>query len=160
MRQQTECTRTVRTQDMEMADGLFCDRPTGIEVCMSEMRRAVVTGMGAVTPLGLDVETTWQQLKAGANGIAPITRFDTSNYKAKLAAEVKGFDPKQYFEQNDILRTDLYAQYAVAALRGAWSRNGFPFISERESEASEAWSGSIRSSWSGDPAGYRPSLCR
>ena len=132
MRQQTECTRTVRTQDMEMADGLFCDRPTGIEVCMSEMRRAVVTGMGAVTPLGLDVETTWQQLKAGANGIAPITRFDTSNYKAKLAAEVKGFDPKQYFEQNDILRTDLYAQYAVAAAEQAAAESGIEGSVESE----------------------------
>lgn len=91
---------------------------------MSEGRRVVVTGMGAVTPLGLDVKRSWEQLKAGVNGIAPITRFDTGNYKAKLAAEVKGFDPKKYFEQNDILRTDLYAQYAVAAADQAVEESG------------------------------------
>lgn len=91
---------------------------------MNEGRRVVVTGMGAVTPLGLDVKRSWEQLKAGVNGIAPITRFDTGNYKAKLAAEVKGFDPKKYFEQNDILRTDLYAQYAVAAADQAVEESG------------------------------------
>ena len=86
---------------------------------MSENRRVVVTGLGAVTPLGLDVKTTWEGLKNGANGIGPITLFNTENFKATLAAEVKGFDPKEYLEVNEILRTDRYAQFAVAAAKQA-----------------------------------------
>ncbi len=82
---------------------------------MSENRRVVVTGMGAITPLGNNTADTWEGLKNGRNGIGPITSFDTEKYKAKLAAEVKGFDPKDYMEVNDILRTDRYAQFAVAA---------------------------------------------
>ena len=86
---------------------------------MSENRRVVVTGLGAVTPLGLDVKTTWEGLKNGTNGIGPITLFNTENFKATLAAEVKGFDPKEYLEVNEILRTDRYAQFAVAAAKQA-----------------------------------------
>lgn len=86
---------------------------------MSENRRVVVTGMGAVTPLGNHVRETWEGIKNGKNGIAPITLFDTENFKAKLAAEVKGFDPKEYLEVNDVLRTDRYAQFAVAAAQQA-----------------------------------------
>ena len=86
---------------------------------MSENRRVVVTGLGAVTPLGLDVKTTWEGLKNGANGIGPITLFDTENFKATLAAEVKDFEPKEYLEVNEILRTDRYAQFAVAAAKQA-----------------------------------------
>ena len=86
---------------------------------MSENRRVVVTGLGAVTPLGLDVKTTWEGLKNGTNGIGPITLFNTENFKATLAAEVKDFDPKEYLEVNEILRTDRYAQFAVAAAKQA-----------------------------------------
>ncbi len=86
---------------------------------MSENRRVVVTGMGAVTPLGNDWNTTWAGLKSGKNGIGPITRFDTQGYKATLAAEVRGFDPKDYLEVNEVLRTDRYAQLAVAAAQQA-----------------------------------------
>ena len=82
---------------------------------MSENRRVVVTGLGAVTPLGNNVSETWDGLLNGKNGIAPITLFDTQEYKAKLAAEVKNFDPREYLEVNDVLRTDRYAQFAVAA---------------------------------------------
>ncbi len=86
---------------------------------MSENRRVVVTGMGAVTPLGNNVKQTWESLKSGKNGIAPITLFDTKQFKAKLGAQVKDFDPKEYMEVNDILRTDRYAQFAVAAAQQA-----------------------------------------
>lgn len=86
---------------------------------MSENRRVVVTGMGAVTPLGNNVKQTWESLKSGKNGIAPITMFDTKEFKAKLGAQVKDFDPKEYMEVNDILRTDRYAQFAVAAAQQA-----------------------------------------
>ena len=91
---------------------------------MTENRKVVVTGMGAVTPLGNDVAQTWDGLKNGRNGIGPITLFNTENFKAKLAAEVRGFDPKQYMEVNEVLRTDRYAQFAVAAAQQAAEESG------------------------------------
>ena len=91
---------------------------------MSDNRRVVVTGLGAVTPLGNNVKDTWEGLKNGKCGIAPITQFDTEKFKAKLAAEVKDFDPKEYLEVNDVLRTDRYAQLAVAAAKQAVDESG------------------------------------
>ena len=91
---------------------------------MSENRRVVVTGLGAITPVGNNVKDAWEALKSGKNGIAPITLFDTEKYKAKLGAEVKNFDPKEYLEINDILRTDRYAQFAVAAAQQAVDDSG------------------------------------
>ena len=91
---------------------------------MNENRRVVVTGLGAVTPLGSSAAETWEARKNGRNGIAPITLFDTENFKAKLAGEVKGFDPKDYLEVNEILRTDRYEQLAVAAAAQAVAESG------------------------------------
>ncbi|MBE7006491.1 MAG: beta-ketoacyl-[acyl-carrier-protein] synthase II [Ruminococcaceae bacterium] len=91
---------------------------------MSENRRVVVTGVGAVTPLGNSAAETWEGLKNGKNGIGPITRFDTEKFKAKLGAEVRDFDPKAYMEVNDVLRTDRYAQFAVAAAQQAVDESG------------------------------------
>ena len=91
---------------------------------MSQNRRVVVTGIGAVTPLGNNTADTWQNMKSGRNGIAPITHFNTDNFKAKLGAEVKGFDPKEYLEVNEILRTDRYARFAVAAAQQAVEESG------------------------------------
>lgn len=91
---------------------------------MSENRRVVVTGLGAVTPVGNNAEDTWESLKNAKNGIAPITLFDTEKFKAKLGAEVKGFEPGEYLAVNDILRTDRYAQFAVAAAQQAVDESG------------------------------------
>lgn len=91
---------------------------------MSENRRVVVTGIGAITPLGNSVADTWEGMKNGKNGIAPITLFDTEKFKTKLGAEVKGFDPREYLEVNDVLRTDRYAQFAVAAAQQAVKESG------------------------------------
>lgn len=91
---------------------------------MNESRRVVVTGMGAVTPLGNSVKETWESMLEGRNGIAPISTFDTTNYKAKLAAEVKNFNPLDYMEKAETLRTDRYAQLAVAAAEEAVSDSG------------------------------------
>ena len=91
---------------------------------MRENRRVVVTGIGAITPLGNNVADTWAGMKNGKNGIAPITLFDTEKFKAKLAAEVKGFDPKEYLEVNEVLRTDRYAQFAVGAAQQAVEESG------------------------------------
>jgi 3-oxoacyl-[acyl-carrier-protein] synthase II len=91
---------------------------------MSKNRRVVVTGLGAVTPLGNNVADTWEGLKNGKNGIAPITLFDTEKFKAKLAAEVKEFDPKEYLEVIEVFSTDRYAQFAVAAAQQAVDDSG------------------------------------
>ena len=89
-----------------------------------EMRRVVVTGLGAITPLGKTAAETWANLKAGVNGIGPITAFDTSGLKAVLAAEVRDFDPEAYLTVNEALRTDRYAQFAVAAAQQAVEDSG------------------------------------
>ncbi|MCF0120945.1 MAG: beta-ketoacyl-[acyl-carrier-protein] synthase II, partial [Oscillospiraceae bacterium] len=79
------------------------------------MKRVVVTGMGVVSPVGNDVTTFWENLKAGKCGIGPITKFDTADYKVKVAGEVKDFDARQYMEKLDVMHSDTYTQFAMAA---------------------------------------------
>ena len=79
------------------------------------MRRVVVTGLGAVTPVGNDVPAFWENLLAGKNGIGHLDRFDTGEYKAKVAAQVKDFDPLRYMEKGEARKSDLFSQYAMAA---------------------------------------------
>lgn len=90
------------------------------------MRRVVITGVGAVSPVGNTAEETWNSLITGKNGIGPITRFDTSDpaCKVKVAAEVKDFDPSLYMEKGEVRKTDLYAQYAMAAAVQAMKDSG------------------------------------
>src|SRR5256885_15272361 len=78
-------------------------------------RRVVITGLGLVTPLGNDVQSTWEGLLAGRSGAGPITRFDPAQSSVKFACEVKGFDAGQYLEKKEIRRYDLFAQYAIGA---------------------------------------------
>lgn len=91
---------------------------------MSENRRVVVTGLGVVSPVGSNMETAWNNLVSGYNGIGPITCFDTTNYKAKLGAEVKGFNPMDYMDKSETLRSDKYAQYAMGAAVQAVEESG------------------------------------
>lgn len=84
-------------------------------------RRVVVTGLGAITPIGLSVEEFWQSVKEGKIGFAPITKFDTSEYKCHIAAEVKGFEGKNYMDFKAAKRMELFSQYAVAAAKEAIS---------------------------------------
>ncbi len=87
-------------------------------------RRVVVTGMGAITPIGLNVEDFWQSIKEGRHGFAPITRFDTSEYKCHIAAEVKGFEGKNFMDFKAAKRMELFSQYAVAAAKEALLDSG------------------------------------
>ncbi|MDR1778912.1 MAG: beta-ketoacyl-ACP synthase II [Clostridiales Family XIII bacterium] len=87
-------------------------------------RKVVVTGLGAVTPIGNDIPAFRENLFAGRHGIAGITRFDTTEYKTKYAAEVKDFDPKLYMEHSDTRRTDLFAQFALGAAVQAMEDSG------------------------------------
>ena len=90
----------------------------------NEIRRVVVTGLGVVSPVGSDIKTCWNNLTAGYNGIGPITCFDTTNYKAKLGAQVKGFEPLDYMDKSETMRSDKYAQYALGAAVQAVEESG------------------------------------
>ena len=92
--------------------------------------RVVVTGMGAITPIGNDVESFWQGLKDKTVGIGPIAYFDTTDYKCKLAAEVKGFDPKQYMDAKAARRMEAFSQFAVAASKEALEQSGIDMEKE------------------------------
>lgn len=88
------------------------------------MRRVVVTGMGAITPVGNDVETMWTNMLAGVNGVEKITAFDTSDLKVHLAGTVKNFEPEKYIEKRELRKLDIYCQYAIAAAQQAVDDSG------------------------------------
>ncbi len=89
-----------------------------------ELKRVVITGLGAITPLGNDVATTWENAKAGVSGAGPITHFDASLFKTHFACEVKNFNPEEHFDRKKSRQLDLYAQYALVAARQAVEDSG------------------------------------
>lgn len=89
-----------------------------------ELKRVVITGLGAITPLGNDVATTWENAKAGVSGAGPITHFDASLFKTHFACEVKNFNPEEHFDRKKARQLDLYAQYALVAARQAVEDSG------------------------------------
>jgi 3-oxoacyl-[acyl-carrier-protein] synthase II len=91
------------------------------------MKRVVITGLGAITPLGNTVDEFWQNILDGKSGAGPITKFDASKFKTKFAAEVKDFDGEKYFERKDLRKYDLFTQYAVAAAEQAIADSGLDF---------------------------------
>lgn len=97
---------------------------------MGNKTRVVVTGLGAITPIGNDVASFWQGLKDKKVGIAPITYFDTTDYKAKLAGEIKDFDPKKYMDPKAARRMEPFSQYAVAAAGEAIAQAGLDMEKE------------------------------
>ncbi|MFB3816509.1 MAG: beta-ketoacyl-ACP synthase II [Candidatus Methylomirabilales bacterium] len=94
------------------------------------MVRVVVTGLGAVAPNGIGVEQFWRNLVEGVSGIAPITRFDASKHDARIAGEVKGFDPLQWIEKKDVRKMDLFIQFAIAAAQMAFDDAGLKVTDE------------------------------
>ena len=88
------------------------------------MRRVVVTGLGAVTPLGVGVRSTWDAVLAGTSGVGPITRFDAKDFSTTIAAEVKGFDPERFIDRKEIKRMDPFIHYAMAAAHMAMEDAG------------------------------------
>ena len=96
-------------------------------------KRVVITGMGAINTIGNCVDEFWKGIKEGKCGIDEITYFDTSNFKVKLAAEVKGYNPEEYFDRREAKRTDKFTQYAMVASREAWKDSGL----EQEKENME-----------------------
>ena len=89
-----------------------------------ELKRVVVTGLGAVTPLGNNVEKTWENIKAGKSGAAPITHFDASQFKTQFACEVKNFDSTLYIDRKESRKMDIYTMYALAAAKQAIEDSG------------------------------------
>ena len=83
-------------------------------------RRVVITGLGAITPIGNNAKEFWEGIKAGKCGIDEITHFDTTNFKVKLAAEVKGYNPEEYFDRKAAKRLDTFSQFAIIAAKEAW----------------------------------------
>ena len=93
-----------------------------------ELKRVVVTGLGAVTPLGNSVEETWEGLITGKSGAAPITRFNTEKFKTQFACEVKGFNPEDFgIDRKEARKMDLYCQYAIAAANQAIADSGLNY---------------------------------
>jgi 3-oxoacyl-[acyl-carrier-protein] synthase II len=89
-----------------------------------ELKRVVVTGLGAVTPLGNTIPEFWDSIINGRSGAGPITRFDTSLFKTKFACEVKGYDSTQHFDRKEVRKLDLYAQYAIVSAKEAIEHSG------------------------------------
>jgi len=89
-----------------------------------ELKRVVVTGLGAVTPLGNSIPEFWENIRKGVSGAGPITHFDASKFKTRFACEVKNFDPSAYFDRKEERKADRYTQYAVAAAKEAIENSG------------------------------------
>src|SRR3990172_5733227 len=92
--------------------------------------RVVVTGFGALTPLGLDSEQTWAAMVAGKSGVGPITLFDAAGFEVTFAAEVKGFDPEAVLGRKEARRTDRFVQFAIAAAEEALRHSGLEVTPE------------------------------
>jgi 3-oxoacyl-[acyl-carrier-protein] synthase II len=82
-------------------------------------RRVVITGVGVVSPLGLDAPSTWSALVAGKSGIGPITKFDVSAFSCRIGGEVRGFDPEKYIDRKEVKKMDTFIQFAIAASKEA-----------------------------------------
>ena len=99
-----------------------------------ELKRVVVTGIGSVSPIGLTATETWENMKNGVSGAAPITHFDASQFKTQFACEVKGLDPAQYFDRKEARKLDICQQFALVAAREAIADSGMNLDEEDKDE--------------------------
>lgn len=106
-------------------------------------RRVVVTGLGAITPLGLTAAETWANMVAGVSGAAPISRFDATNFKTHFACEIKGYDPSAYFDRKDAKKYDAFTQYALIAAKEAIADSGLDFDKEDRDRVGVIWGAGI-----------------
>ncbi|MBQ8099781.1 MAG: beta-ketoacyl-ACP synthase II [Paludibacteraceae bacterium] len=104
-----------------------------------ELKRVVVTGLGALTPIGNTVEETWAAMQAGVSGSAPITHFDASKSKTRFACEVKGFDPASFIDRKELRKLDAYLQYALQSAREAMKDAGFDMEKEDKDRMGVIW---------------------
>ena len=108
-----------------------------------ELKRVVVSGLGALTPLGNDVATTWDAMLNGVSGAGPITRFDASKFKTQFACELKGFDVSQYIDRKEARKMDPYAQYAMVVAEQAVKDSGLDLEKEDMSRIGVIWGSGI-----------------
>jgi 3-oxoacyl-[acyl-carrier-protein] synthase II len=108
-----------------------------------ELKRVVVTGLGAITPLGSSVPKLWENILNGVSGAAPITHFDASQFKTQFACEVKDFDPLEYLEKKEVRKVDPYAQYAIAAAKQAIENCGINLETVDKNEVGVIFSSGI-----------------
>ncbi len=120
------------------------------------MKRVVITGLGAITPLGNTVETFWENIVAGKSGAGPITKFDASKFKTNFGCEVKDFNPEAYLEKKEIKKYDLFTQYAIAASDQAIKDSGLDFNQMTQEERFEV--GVIWASGNGGIATFEQQL--
>lgn len=113
----------------------------------NQRRRVVVTGMGAITPIGLTVDEYWNNALGGKNGVGPITCFDTGQYDTKIAAEVKGFDPLKYLDRKEVNRMDPFTQYAMAAATMAIQHSGLNLEKEDHDRIGVVFGSGIGGMW-------------
>src|SRR6188768_4255033 len=106
---------------------------------IKELKRVVITGLGAITPLGNTVDEFWKNIVAGKSGVDMITKFDTTNFKTKFAAEVKGFNAADYFEKNEARKYDLFTQFAVASAEEAIKHAKLDFNTLNKNKIGVIW---------------------
>ena len=106
---------------------------------IKELKRVVITGMGAITPLGNSLDEFWKNIVAGKSGVDFITKFDTALFKTKFASEVKGFNAATYFEKKEARKYDLFTQYAVAAAEEAITKAGLNFDKLNKNKIGVIW---------------------
>ena len=104
---------------------------------INSMKRVVVTGLGAITPLGNTVESFWKNILAGKSGVGPITKFDTSKFKTHFAAEVKDFNPESFLDKKEARKFDTFTQYAIASTDEAIADAGLDFKSMSDDQLAE-----------------------
>jgi len=108
-----------------------------------QLKRVVVTGLGAITPLGNNVQDFWNNLVSGKSGAATITRFDASKFKTQFACEVKGFNPEDYFDKKEARKLDPFSQYGVAAADQAVRNAGLDSDSIDKTRIGVIWGSGI-----------------
>ena len=108
-----------------------------------ELKRVVVTGLGAITPIGKNVSDYWKSLLNGVNGVGPITHFDTSKHKTKFACEIKNYDAREYFDRKEVRKMDAYAQYGIIAASEAVKDAGIDADSIDKNRVGVIWASGI-----------------
>jgi len=110
-------------------------------------RRVVITGMGAITPIGLTIDEFWKNSLEGKSGVGKITQFDASQYETQIAAEVKNFDPLKYIDKKNVNRMDLFTQYAMASAEMAIQDSGLNFEKENRERIGVVFGSGIGGMW-------------
>ncbi|MFW6020385.1 MAG: beta-ketoacyl-ACP synthase II [Bacteroidales bacterium] len=108
-----------------------------------EFKRVVVTGLGTISPLGQNVQDTWEAMQSGKSAAAPITRFDASKFKTQFACEVKNYDPKAYFDRKEVRKLDLYSQFAMISADEAIKNSGLDLEAEDLDRIGVIWGSGI-----------------